>query len=120
MRIFGLTITTARVVAVAATALSSAVAATAKAGNPIGNAAIAAVAAAESTTLTGPEKKAQVVAAIVPIVTSELTRGGLSAIVNDVEAFAGLIVEEVVSAMKQTPLVQLATALLKLLGLKVG
>lgn len=118
MKIFGRTISIniSRVGAVAVTALSAAVAATAKAGNPIGNAAIAAVAAAESTTLTGAEKKAQVVAAIAPVVTTELARGGLSAVITDIEQFAGMVVEEVVSQVKQTPLLTLAAALLKLLG----
>jgi hypothetical protein len=117
MKIFGITITTAAVVSVAASALTQAVAAVARAGNPIGDAALAAVKAAESTTLNGAEKKAKVVAALKPIIVAEVAKGGLTAIVADVEQFAGMVVEEVVAEVKQTSLLTIASVILKLLGL---
>ncbi|WP_267396197.1 MULTISPECIES: hypothetical protein [unclassified Sphingomonas] len=115
MKILGLTITTKDVIAVAATALTRAVAAVAQKGNPIGDAALAAVNAAESTALTGAEKKDQVIAAIKPVIIAEAAKGGLKAIVDDVEHFAGMVVEEVVAQVKQTSLLTIATALLKIL-----
>ncbi|WP_267396719.1 MULTISPECIES: hypothetical protein [unclassified Sphingomonas] len=118
MKFLGFTITRKAVIAVAATALTRAVAAVAEAGNPIGDAAIAAVNAIESTTLTGAEKKAQVIATLVPVIKDEVAKGGLAAVVADVEQFAGMVVEEVVAQVKQTSLLTIATALLKLLGFK--
>jgi hypothetical protein len=104
------------VVAAAGTALTQAVAAAAQAGNPIGDAAKAGVAAVESSTMTGAEKKAQVVQSLVPVITALASKNGLNTIVTDVEQFAGMVVEEVVAQMKQTPIVSLAMSLLKLLG----
>jgi len=117
MKIFGVTITTRAVIAFAATALTQAVAAVAQAGNPIGDAALAAVQAAENTSLSGPDKKAKVVAAIKPVIVAEAAKGGLTAIVADVEQFAGMIVEEVVAKAKQTSLLAIASTILNLLGL---
>ncbi|NYD88737.1 hypothetical protein [Sphingomonas melonis] len=104
-------------VAVASTILTQAVAAAAQRGNPIGNAAHSAVAAIENTTLSGSEKKAHVIAAIVPVIIAEARKGG-TAVVNDVEQFAGMVVEEVVAQFKQTSLLSIALSILRSLGLK--
>lgn len=117
MKILGFTITRKAVIPIAATALTRAVAAVAQTGNPIGDAAIAAVTAIESTALTGAEKKAQVIATLVPVIKDEVAKGGLAAVIADFEHFAGMIVEEVVAQMKQTSLLTIATTLLKLLRL---
>lgn len=101
----------------AGSTLATAVTLAAQTGNPIGTAALAAVTAAESTTLTGAEKKAQVIAAIAPVIVAEASKGSLTAIVADVEAFAGLVVEEIVATLKRTPLVRLGEALLHALGI---
>lgn len=115
IKILGFTITRQAVLAVAATALTQAVAAVARPGNPIGDAVIAAVAAAENTSLSGAEKKAQVLAAVVDLIKSEVAKGGLSAAITDVEQFAGMVIEEVVGKVKETSLLSIAVALLKLL-----
>ena len=105
----------AAIVVTASTALTQAVATAAQAGNPIGAMAIKTATALESTSMTGAEKKKVVVAAIVPLVMESAGKGGMAAIAADAEAFAGLVVEEVVAAIKATPLAQLAMALLKAL-----
>ncbi|WP_267382613.1 MULTISPECIES: hypothetical protein [unclassified Sphingomonas] len=118
MKIFGLTITTAAIVAASAS-LSHVVAATAEPGNPVGDAAISTATALENTKQSGAEKKAAVVAAITPLIVQAATKGGLAALEVDAEKFAGLVVEEVVANLKPTPLVQLAKALLAVFGIKV-
>ena len=100
----------------AASTLAAAVTLVAQAGNPIGAATLAAVTVAESTTLTGAEKKAQVVAAVAPVVIAEAGKGSLAVIAKDAETFAGLVVEEVVAMLKRTPLVAIGEALLHALG----
>lgn len=110
--------TVAAAVTIAGTALTTAAAAAAKAGNPIGDAAIRAATLADTTALSGADKKAQVIAVITPVIVAEAAKGGLAALVADVEQFAGMVVEEVVAEMKATPLAQLAAALLKALGIK--
>lgn len=100
----------------AGSAIVTAVTLAAQSGNPIGAAALKAASAVESTTLTSSEKKAQVVAAIVPVIIAEASKGSFAAVAGDAEQFAGMVVEEVVSTMKQTPIVQLGEALLKALG----
>ncbi|WP_267382249.1 MULTISPECIES: hypothetical protein [unclassified Sphingomonas] len=118
MKIFGLTITTATVLA-ASSSLTHVVAATAKPGNPVGDAAIATATALEDTTKSGADKKAEVVAVITPLIVEAAKKGGLAALAMDAEKFAGLVVEEVVANLKPTPLVQLAKALLAAFGIKV-
>ncbi|WP_174286617.1 hypothetical protein [Sphingomonas bacterium] len=124
---FGLhLLTTARVAALsqlghdvgaaAASGLTTAVTLAAQAGNPIGAAARVAIDLAESTGKTGPEKKADAATAVGQVVVSEAARGGFSAAVTDAENFAGLVIEEVLSSIKKTPLVAIGAALLKLLG----
>ena len=104
------------IAASAGSAITTAVTLAAQAGNPIGAAALKAASALESSTLTGAEKKTQVVAAIVPVVIAEASKGSFAAVAADAEQFAGMVVEEVVATMKQTPIVQLGEALLKALG----
>lgn len=119
MKFLGITITTKAVVALASTSLVHAVASAAQRGNPIGDAAYKAVAAMENGTgLTGAEKRATAIAAIGPVIAAELAKGGLAAVINDIEQFAGMIVEEVVGQFKQTSLLSIALSILKSLGLK--
>jgi len=118
MKIFGITITTKAVVALGATALSQAVAAAAQRGNPIGDAAHKAVAAVEGSSLSGIEKKSQVISAIFPVIVGELAKGGITEVIKDVEQFAGMVVEEVVGQFKQTTLLSIAMTILRLLGVK--
>ncbi|WP_242095403.1 hypothetical protein [Sphingomonas sp. CROZ-RG-20F-R02-07] len=101
----------------ATSAITTAVAVAAQTGNPIGAAALKAVTTAESTTLTGAEKKAQAISIVKDVVIAEAAKGGVSAAIADAEQFAGMVVEEVVATMKQTPIVKLGLALLHALGL---
>lgn len=117
MKFLGITITTKAVVALASTVLMQAVAAAAQRGNPIGDAAFKAITAIETSGLSGSEKKAQVIAAIVPVIEAEAKKGG-TAVVNDIEQFAGMVVEEVVASLKPTSLASIARSILKALGLK--
>jgi hypothetical protein len=103
-------------IAVATSGLSVAVAEAATAGNPIGDAAIAAAKAVEVPGKTGAEKKAAVIEAIKPVIVEAATKAGRTALAAEVEAFAGLVVEEVVAGMKATPLGMLASALLTAFG----
>ena len=105
-------------VAVAGSALSHAVVAVAQKGNPIGDATIKAVAAAEATNVDGPTKKATVLAAVLPVFTAELAKSDLNVIVTDVEQFAGMVIEEVVAQTKTTGLLAIALQVLTLLGIK--
>ena len=104
------------VASAAGSALMTAVTLAAQVGNPIGAAALKTASALEGTGTPGADKKAQVVAAIVPLIITEAAKGNLTAVAADAEQFAGLVVEEVVATMKQTPIVMLGEALLKALG----
>ena len=66
---------------------------------------------------TGAEKRADVIAAVAPVVVAEVAKGGLSGIEKDAETFAGLVLEEVLGSVKKTPVVQIGEAILKLLGI---
>ena len=83
----------------------------------IGTAALKAVHAAEDTTLTGPQKLEQAVAAVAPVVVDYVAKGGLSAVISDAETFARSLVESTLADVKQTKVVGIAQAILKLLGL---
>lgn len=100
----------------AGTGLATAVTLASQAGNPIGAAARAAIDAAETTGKPGVEKKADAVVAVGQVVITEASRGGVSAAKVDAENFAGLVIEEVLASLKQTPIVAIGAALLKLLG----
>ncbi|MGI4765392.1 MAG: hypothetical protein ACRYGP_10080, partial [Janthinobacterium lividum] len=109
----------ASVVASGESILTRAVATAAQPGNPIGAAAIAAAKAAETPGASGAEKKAAVIAAIVPVIAQEAMKGGITELEADAETFAGMVVEEVVSIMKSTPLGILAAAVLHVFGVKL-
>ena len=100
----------------AVSGLTKAVTVAAQIGNPIGAATLAAITAAEATGKPGAEKRADVIAAVAPLVVTEAAKGGVSAVVADAEQFAGLVLEEVLATVKQTPIVAIGAALLKLLG----
>ena len=97
--------------------LAKGVAVAAQIGNPIGAATLAAITAAEQTGKTGSEKRADVIAAVAPLVVTEAAKGGVSAVVADAEQFAGLVPEEVLATVKQTPVVAIGMAVLKMLGI---
>ncbi|WP_267378070.1 MULTISPECIES: hypothetical protein [unclassified Sphingomonas] len=101
----------------AASGLTKAVAVAAQIGNPIGAATLAAVTAAEVTGKPGADKRADVIAAVAPLVVTEAAKGGVSAVVTDAEQFAGLVLEEVLASVKPTPIVAIGLALLKALGI---
>lgn len=101
----------------AGSGLATAVTLAAQAGNPIGAAALAAVDAAEASGKTGADKKVAAIAAVAPIVVAEAVKGGTAALLQDAETFAGLVVEEVVGSLKQTPIVMIGEAVLHALGL---
>jgi hypothetical protein len=103
---------------IAASALGRAAAAAAKAGNPLGDAARVAAKAAEAGGAPGAVKKADVIEAITPIVIELATKGGFAAIGKDAELFAGMVVEEVVAELYPTPLLSIALAVSRFLGLK--
>lgn len=106
-------------IAVAATALTQAVQAAAQPSNPIGAAALVAVQAAEAAigadgkALSGDQKKAQAMAVVVPLIVTAGSKNGLAVLEADAVQFGGMVIEEIVARMKQTPLLALATALLK-------
>lgn len=100
-------------IATGASILTQAVVAAAHSSNPIGAKALEVATALEATGKTGAEKKAAVIAAIVPLIGLEAP----GALIRDLEAFAALVVEEVVSQMKQTLLVALALRIAHAFGL---
>lgn len=100
----------------AVSGLATGVALAAQVGNPIGSATIAAIDAAEATGKTGAEKKADVVAAVAPIVISEAAKGGTAVVQRDAETFAGIVAEEALASVKQTPVVMIGTAIVKALA----
>ncbi|WP_174290992.1 hypothetical protein [Sphingomonas bacterium] len=97
----------------AGSGLTTAITLAAQTGNPIGAAALAAVDAAEASGKSGPEKRADAIAAVAPIVVAEAAKGSFSAVAKDAETFAGLIVEEVVASMKRTPAVLIGEAVVQ-------
>lgn len=100
----------------AASGLATGVALAAQVGNPIGSATIAAIDAAEQTGKIGAEKKADVVAAVAPIVITEAAKGGAAVAQRDAETFAGIVVEQVLASVKQTPAVAIGLAIVKALA----
>ncbi len=101
----------------AASGLTTAVHLAAQTGNPIGAATLAAIDAAEATGKPGAEKRTDVIAAVAPVVIAEAAKGSFFAVAKDAETFAGLVLEEVLGSVKQTPVISIGMALLKLLGI---
>lgn len=99
------------------TGVSTAVKAAAQAGNPIGAATLAAAKAAEQTGKSGAEKRADVIAAVVPVIATEAAKGGFTALEQDAETFASMVLEEVLAQLKTTPIVSLGLALLHVIGI---
>lgn len=108
----------ALVLSTTSSAIVTAATLAAQSGNPIGDIALRTATTLENGTLTGPQKKAAVIEAIVPVIITTAAKGGFGALAIDAEQFAALVVEEVVASMKQTPLVKMATALLAVFGVK--
>ncbi|WP_174298798.1 hypothetical protein [Sphingomonas bacterium] len=125
MRIFGLTITTAKLVA-AASAVAASPAAASLAGNSldkaviaakaseVGKAAIDAVHAAEVPGATGAAKKKQAIAAVIPALVLHVAKVGLAATMADLETFAGALIESVLADVKRTGPLAIAEAILQL------
>ena len=82
------------IAAAAGSAITTAVTLAAQAGNPIDAAALKTASALESSSLTGAKKKAQVVAAIVPVIVAEASKGSFAAVAADAEQFAGMVVRK--------------------------
>ncbi len=128
MRILGLSITTAKLVAAASAAAASPAAAplAALAGNEldkaviaakaseVGKAAIDAIHAAEVPGATGAAKKKQAIAAVIPALVLHIAKVGLAATMADLETFAGALIESVLADVKRTGPLAIAKAVLQL------
>jgi hypothetical protein len=79
----------------------------------LGTAMAGAIQAAEDTGKTGAEKRAAVLAAVVPAIVSYATKGGLTALVSDAETFASALLESTLTDLKQTGALTIAQAVLK-------
>ena len=74
--------------------------------------------AAENTALTGPEKLAQAVKAVAPVVMDYAGKGGFKGVVADAEAFARQVIESTLADLTASKAVQIGRAVLALLGIK--
>ena len=84
----------------------------------IGSAVAADIHALTNASLTGAQKREQVVANTIPLIVTYATGGGISAVANDVEDIARELVQSTFNDVASTKAGAFATALLALLAKK--
>lgn len=84
----------------------------------LGNAVASAIHVAEQNGGSSEAKLASAVKAVAPAVIAYVAKGGVKAVVADVEQFAILLIESTLADLKQTKAVTIGRAILSILGIK--